>query len=295
MSELKHWLDESSEADDFERDILRAGLEADPPEARRDQVWAGLMGALAGLPPTATTSAQTAGAQTTGAQTAGTQTAGAHTAAVGVSKVGAVGLAVAKGFLVGVAIYCTAAGVTELSERLSARPAHAPTAHRATLPAGAAPRVIQPLTSATAAGTPLARVSETAPSPAQETVSRIPSANALAREPAAPALELRSVGTFDPVQHASSARLSQLEAETSALRRARDELRAGKLTDAFATLEASRRQFAVAELYQEREALMIELLARSGKAAAAEQRARAFLSRFPESPHAQQIQRFTRK
>ena len=46
------------------------------------------------------------------------------------------------------------------------------------------------------------------------------------------------------------------------------------------------------ELYQEREALMIELLYRSGQVTAAEQRARAFLSHFPESPHAQQIRRF---
>ena len=33
MSEFKHWLDESSDADDFERAILRSGLDADPPPA----------------------------------------------------------------------------------------------------------------------------------------------------------------------------------------------------------------------------------------------------------------------
>ncbi|HEX3850474.1 MAG TPA: hypothetical protein VHW01_05875 [Polyangiaceae bacterium] len=67
------------------------------------------------------------------------------------------------------------------------------------------------------------------------------------------------------------------------------ELRSGRLADAFATREASRRQFSAPELYQEREALMIELLRRSGQAAAARERAQAFLSRFPESPHAEQI------
>ena len=41
-----------------------------------------------------------------------------------------------------------------------------------------------------------------------------------------------------------------------------------------------------------REALMIELLYRSGQVAAAAQRAKAFLARFPESPHASQVQQF---
>jgi len=37
------------------------------------------------------------------------------------------------------------------------------------------------------------------------------------------------------------------------------------------------------------ETLMIQLLQRSGQVAAARERANAFLSRFPESPHAEQI------
>jgi len=78
--------------------------------------------------------------------------------------------------------------------------------------------------------------------------------------------------------------VSRLEAEARALRQARDELRTNRLVDAFATLEASRRQFPAPELDQEREALMIELLYRSGQATAAEQRAEAFLRRFPEIP-----------
>ncbi|HEX7452214.1 MAG TPA: hypothetical protein VF294_08015, partial [Polyangiaceae bacterium] len=98
---------------------------------------------------------------------------------------------------------------------------------------------------------------------------------------------LLSVAAFgDP---ASASRASQLQAEAQALRSARAALRSGRLADAFATLEASRRQFSAPELYQEREALMIELLQRSGQTSAAKERAQAFLSRFPESPHAEQL------
>ena len=118
--------------------------------------------------------------------------------------------------------------------------------------------------------------------------------SAAARAPLGSAAAPPSVATFDVSEPLSEPRSSQLEAETRALRRARDELRAGKLSDAFATLEASRREVSEPELYQEREALMIELLSHSGQASAAEQRARAFLSRFPESPHAQQVRRFVR-
>ena len=117
----------------------------------------------------------------------------------------------------------------------------------------------------------------------------IASPNARARAPQDLAAVLPSVATFDDSGQPNGARLSQLEAETRALRSARNELRAGKLADAFATLETSRRQVTVPELYQEREALMIELLQRSGQTSAAKERAQAFLSRFPESPHSEQL------
>ena len=42
MSEYNHWLDESSDADDFERAVLRSGLEANPPEGKEAEVAAGI-------------------------------------------------------------------------------------------------------------------------------------------------------------------------------------------------------------------------------------------------------------
>ena len=277
MSELKHWLDEGSEADEFERSILRAGLDADPPEAKRDQIWSSLTNAVGVAPLTAAL--------------ASTQAVSAKAAVTGASKAAAVSLTVGKGFLVGLAIYGASVGVSEIANRLG------PPAARALPPppTKTPPRVVssgvQPV--ATASAAPLMTAREDAPSLPRATprgsTGVTPSARAFV-SPAAAALPASA--NFDEPEQPSSAPVSQLQAETRALRRARAELRAGQLTDAFATLEASRRQFFVPELYQEREALMIELLSRSGQVSTAAQRARAFLSRFPESPHAQQVRGF---
>jgi hypothetical protein len=274
MSEFKHWLDESSDADDFERAILHSGLDADPSPAKCDEVWAGITGALA-VPPLLTTAA------------AGT----AKAAASSVGKTAAVWLGIGKGFVLGVAVYGAAAGVSEVSKRFGAERVAPIASVQTTKPV--LPRVA-PLAPIAAAG--LATTEAAAPTTiviASSTSPTVGSTNgAPAKAPGAAnssASTLPSVAAFD--DPASAVRASQLQAEAQALRSARAELRSGGLAEAFATLEASRRQFSAPELYQEREALMIELLQRSGQVAAARERANAFLSRFPESPHAEQIRR----
>jgi hypothetical protein len=276
MSELKHWLDDSSDSDEFERSILRAGLDADPPPAKRDEIWTGLMATVAVVPLAVATSAQLASAKV---------------ATAGVSKAAAVWLAVAKGFVVGLAVYGAAQGVTEISSRFSAPHAPAPSAQpaqRAKTPVPATSHEAEP-SSAVSAPSLIATSKEALSTPR---AAEAGSGSSQAREPLNAIIPVPSIATFDNREPPAPPRVSQLEAETRALRRARDELRTGKLTDAFATLEASQRQFSAPELYQEREALMIELLYRSGQVTAAERRASAFLSRFPESPHVQQIRRF---
>ena len=277
MSELKHWLDETSDADEFERSILRAGLEADPPQTTQDRVWSSLMGTLAVAPVLAAT--------------ASVEAASAKAAAVGVGKASAVWLAVAKGFAVGLAVYGASAGVSEISNRVATHPAPAVKAARMSAPVSM-PRGIE---TPTASPTPaLVPTSEEAQSH-DDTAPRV-APRASASAPPAPAnreSNLPSVASFENSTQPSSARVSQLEGETRALRRARDELRGGRLSDALATLEASQRQFSLPELDQEREALLIELLYRTGQKPAAERRAHAFLSRFPDSPHAQQVRQFT--
>jgi hypothetical protein len=282
MSELKHWLDESSDADDFERAILRSGLDVDPPAAKCEEVWAGITSALVAGPLLTNAAAGSAKA-----------------AAASASKGAAVWLGIGKGFVLGLAVYGAATGVSAISQRFSARPATPITAGAPSpsMAKRALPRVapLAPLATAEPAAT------EAAPSAiVQVASSAAPTAAGNGAAPAkSPSATARSVATLPSVaafdDAGSASRVSQLQAETQALRTARAELRSGRLADAFATLEASRRQFSAPELYQEREALMIELLQRSGQASAAAERAADFLSRFPESPHAGQIRQLVRR
>jgi len=269
MNHLKPWLDETSDADEFERSILRAGLGVDPTQSTQEQIWSSLVSALPVAPLVGLAAASPA--------------IGAKSAAVGVGKAGTVLLAVAKGFVVGLAVYGATAGMSELAHRPSS----------SSVPTVAVPRVTHPgratATGAERSTANLAPVIEDAraktPTTLQSTTST-PTRQPLKREP-----ELPSVASFaDPEQ--PSRQTSLLDAETHALRRAHDELRSGMLADARATLEASQRRFAAPELLQEREALMIELLYRSGRMTEAAQRAQVFLSRFPDSPHAQQVRLF---
>lgn len=283
MSELKHWLDDSSDADDFERAVLRAGVDADPPAARCDEVWASLLGALPLAPP--------AGAPDPSPLSKPAAATGKGAAAAG--KTSTVLLGLSKGFVAGLALYGANVGTRELATRFTT-PEPAPakaqlvsSARQAVLPAAPAPAAL-PVESP--AAPTRAALAPSTPGPAAPATAS--ASAALAERPAAASGSPAIAAFADPPAPArpeGSARSSQLEAEARALREARAELRAGQLSAAFATLEASRRQFSAPALDQEREALTIELLAQSGQAAAAKARARAFLTRFPESPHAARV------
>lgn len=276
MTEIKPWLDDASDADEFERAILRCGTLSDPSDAQRDEVWSNLLGALAVAP------ALAAAASTTAAKTA-----------AGGAKAAAVWLGVGKGFVAGLAIYGAASGVSAIAEHFSAHSSPAPIVSNT---AANSPD-LRPARQPSVLTAPVAPPTSIEPTIAPSALI-IPSVSARTRFPEAGAPPLAnalpSVAAFEPNPEsaANGVRESQLEAEVAALGSAREALRAGRLADASAQLEASRRQFSLPELYQEREALTIELLSRSGQVAAAGQRANAFLSRFPESPHAEQIRRF---
>jgi hypothetical protein len=96
-------------------------------------------------------------------------------------------------------------------------------------------------------------------------------------------VERRSEAFGSPITSTPAPNDSQLKEEVALIREARARLRAGDLGGAFATLETARTRFPHAVLEEEREALTIELLSRSGRAESARERARAFLVRFPES------------
>jgi hypothetical protein len=287
MSKFEHWLDPSSEASEFERAVLRSGAEADPPEARRDEVWSRVLGSLSLTPLGA--------ALSQGATVA--PASAAIKAATSASKSGAVWLGVGKGFVVGLAVYGASTGIGQVATQFAP---HRPSVTTSTLGSARA----QP---ARNLGVP-ADVVPAAESGPEPKVTPAASSTAAARAPdkglpGGDARDIRpalsngsSVAAFDdaPGQptRESARRASQLEAEARALRDARAALKAGELSNAFATLEAAQRNFSVPELDQEREALMIELLQRSGHSDAASQRARAFLKLYPNSPHAGQVRPF---
>jgi hypothetical protein len=77
--------------------------------------------------------------------------------------------------------------------------------------------------------------------------------------------------------------------ETTLIKDARQALRAGDAARALRLLEESRRLFPAGVLQQERERLAIEALVKAGRGAEASARANAFLKKYPDSPHANEI------
>ena len=84
---------------------------------------------------------------------------------------------------------------------------------------------------------------------------------------------------------------SQLLEESHALLDARAALRAGDATHALTLLERARSRFPRGSLGQEREALTVEALARSGQSTKARLRAEKFLRAYPQSPYAADVRR----
>ncbi len=90
-------------------------------------------------------------------------------------------------------------------------------------------------------------------------------------------------------------RASQLREESLAVMAARQALRSSDAPKALHLLEQAQQRFKNGALAEEREALTIEALAKSGQGARASTRARAFLINYPRSPHAADMQRFVTK
>ena len=87
-------------------------------------------------------------------------------------------------------------------------------------------------------------------------------------------------------------RASSLHEESLAVIAARQALRANDAVSALRLLEQAQQRFKQGALAEERESLTIEALAKSGQASRASTRARAFLTRYPRSPHAADVQRY---
>jgi len=86
---------------------------------------------------------------------------------------------------------------------------------------------------------------------------------------------------------------SQLLEESQAVLEARAALRGGDAARCLRLLDQARERFPRGALGQEREALAIEALSRSGQSTAARRRAQAFLQRYPQSPYSADVRRFS--
>lgn len=87
-----------------------------------------------------------------------------------------------------------------------------------------------------------------------------------------------------PPPPAPSIDTRRLAAEVAVLDRARGALRKGDTTAALTALDEHRREFSDGALVAEAEFVRIETLIQRGEAATARDHARAFLTRFPQSP-----------
>jgi hypothetical protein len=256
MSDPLRLLDDASELSDEERRLLVAGRVMAPPAALSAGLWAGL---TARLPQSA---ASAAGAQGAGVTHGGLASGGA-------AQGSGLGLLIAKAALV-----VGALGALTVAGHAWWR-AHA---------AENTPHVVEP-------------VLPQAPPP---TASELPSPSAVN----VPTTEspLSSVTPSNLPPHAPSsvhapkpstpapAASSDAREESRVVTAARDALHSGDSAGALNLLGQARQRFGNGVLGQEREALLIEALAKSGQAASARTHGQAFLKNYANSPYAARVQ-----
>jgi len=150
---------------------------------------------------------------------------------------------------------------------------------------GPIPPITQPAAAAAApAPDEQPRLPSVSPSPGDDPSREAPRSVKIAHPTPRPnAAATREVG--------ETARASQLREESEMILGARRVLRAGDPSRALMLLDAARTRFPEGILVQEREALSIEALVRSGQRALATKRAEAFLRAYPKSPHGADVKR----
>jgi hypothetical protein len=293
MSDPRRWLDPNGDSSPFERELLAREAAAAPSSDLAGKVWekvllglpvgggpadgggtTGDWGASSGANGAVESAVSGATAAGSGSGVAGGVGAGG-VLAVG-AKAGAFGVtkALVIGAIAGVAV---AAGTAELGSSRT--------------------KVVEP--------------AHEAPSELAEPVTAKPAPPPSSTAIAAPADPARTVGARRPVRavdpyerasstpSASAARFeeappsdiaSRIRAERLTLEQARGALHRGDPGSALRLVEGS----GGGVLAQEREVLSIEALSAAGRHAEAKSRARAFVSRFPESPHNAHVSQFAR-
>lgn len=278
MNAPKRWLDDAG-AGGAERDLLRAGLSMEPPPGAEGAVWAALLGKL---PPPGAPPAGDGGASAAKAAGTAKSAAAAKGAAVAKGASAAAAGGIVKSALIGagsaVALIATYSVVTPST------PDPAPPVAASVAPIQETPRSVPSST------LPLPAASATATTSASAATSAAPAPKVAADpRPVASGAASAASATADP----EVSRETLLREESRMVGEARDALRRGDAAGALVMLDKIVSRFPGGMLVQEREALAIEALARSGRCDEAKQRAYVFVDRWPASPFTARVQAFT--
>jgi len=276
-------IDGDGQASAFARELLREGRVDVMPAPAKAALWKSLA-----------------------AQVPGALVAPSAAAAAGAAK-GVTGLVALKGTLAAVALGGAIWGghhlLTVDSRRapVPSRPAPGPSLTTETKKTEKTASARSVVTSSASAAVPEMPSPAGVPRESPEAPGRSPPAAGpgdgatLVHEPARPPRPARAaVGHDQPGSSDSAAPASsRLRDESQLVLEAREGLRAGRAALVLRQLEAARPRFPDGTLAQEREALTIEALWRSGQKAAARQRAETFARTYPGSPHAARVQQLT--
>lgn len=297
MTLPKRWLEDSDDAANAVRDVLRVGRDMDPPEGAERGVWlalsaqiaAGGAGVGSGAGASATTGSTAAGTSAVTGTGASTTAAGA--ASSGLIKAILIG---AFGGVIAVSGYSVLEPASPPAVSQGEQQADPPAAHNK--PSAIAPALTsKPKTESPKTSEAPVSAGGSAPAPSQAvsapTGSAPPADSASAQTAFQPSGD-STVGSGSFAPGSPEERASRLREENELVGQARGALRAGDPARAMQILMQAGQKFPDGVLGQEREALMIEALAKSGSRDAASVRAAAFIKAHPTSPHSARLQAF---
>lgn len=273
MTDPTRWADAQDAATPLEQALVCAGQDVRMPADDKELLWIRILGAIPPIPahPAPPTLGNAAGPV-------------ASTSATAATTLKMVGVILA---MIGSGVVAHQVGWWASRNGESAAVRSAPAlGSRAALESGPLPSVASASSTAIQSDRPARSVLDASPSSDEKTE---PASGASANEmrPAAPRATPLPPGTSS-----AAIAVSLLREESQAVLAARQALRAGDATTGLRILEKAQQRFGAGILSEEREALWIEALARSGDRSRAAKRARAFLSGHPRSPHTADVQRY---
>jgi hypothetical protein len=305
MNAPKRWSSDGGGATRGERDLLRLGAAHEPPAAAKDAVWTALLAQIPPMPPGSSGGGGGGGGApgAGGAKLAAGAKAAAAAGSGGAAVAGAVGGGLLKSALIGAGSALALIATYSVVTPAQAPSVPAPTAIETSAPDPGARSALPGSAGQHAASSPVARDLPEIAAATATPDSIAPPGTPLAAASGEPRVGgAAPSGSRDAKGSAGASaglaappdRETRLLEESRRLAEARDALRRGDASGALAQLADLQRAVPGGILGQEREALAIEALAKSGRSAEAQARARAFLQAYPQSPHAARVEAFAR-